>query len=123
MLNKNKNFENIMKKLNSEYNDVILHNFNKNIRNFHFIDIADYHSKDTVTYGDSKIDSDGKEVPIDLILTADYEYLSRQYLDYVFEFKSKSESEENDGKLTIDAESLTIEKFFVKDMLEKGFIK
>jgi len=56
MIKRNKNFDGILKQLDAEYNDVVLHNFKSHIKNFDYIDIADSYSKDAVTYGDSRID-------------------------------------------------------------------
>jgi hypothetical protein len=77
MLKLNKKFDDVMNKLNNEYNDVIISNFKKNIKDFKYEDIADNYSKDAVTYGDSKVGEYGNEIPLDLILTAHYSYCSR----------------------------------------------
>ena len=77
MVKRNKNFEGIIKQLNNEYKDVVLHHWTKNLPSFNYVDFADSFSKDAVTYGDSSIDTNGLETPLELVLTADYEYLSR----------------------------------------------
>ena len=53
---------------------------------YNITDLADisFPNKDKVTYGDSYFDTSGKEHPLDTILTAEVEFLSKQYLDYVF---------------------------------------
>jgi hypothetical protein len=77
MLKRNKNFDGIIKQLNNEYKDVVLHNWTKNMPTFNYVDFADAYSKDSVTYGDSFIDDNGLETPLELILTADHSFLSR----------------------------------------------
>ena len=89
MIKKNKNFKGIIKQLNNEYKDVVLHNWTKNMPSFNYVDFADNYRSDAVTYGDSFIDTNGSETPLELVLTAEVEHLSRQYLDYVFEFNLK----------------------------------
>lgn len=73
----NKNFDEVINSLNSEYNDIIVYNFRKNIKDFDFVDFADFYSNEAVTYGDSKFDANGKEIPLDPVLTAEIEHLSR----------------------------------------------
>ena len=78
-----------------------------------------------ITYGDSKT-IDGKDIPLETVLTPPCEQCSRQGLDYMFSIEPADSSGVIAQARKRDGMSFgkpSIEKFLVKDLIKKGYLR